>query len=107
MPIAAVPDQSMFPKVQEIGLQAALKESVYMEFAKRKVKDLIEVCKTCRECPYHLHCGGGCRATAVMEGEKNLMGPDPHRCLMWKGGYLEKLRAVCDGAIKRFTTHSA
>ncbi len=107
MPIAAVPDQSMFPKVQEIGLQAALKESVYMEFAKRKVKDLIEVCKTCRECPYHLHCGGGCRATAVMEGEKNLMGPDPHRCLMWKGGYLEKLRDVCDGAIRKFTTHSA
>ena len=102
MPIAAVPDQSLFPKVQEMGLQAALKESLFMEFAKRKVKDLLEACRTCRECPYHLRCGGGCRATAVMGGEHNLMGPDPHRCLMWKEGYLEKVHAVCDDAIQKY-----
>ena len=102
MPIAAVPDQSMFPKVQEIGLQAAMKESLFMEFAQRKVKDLLAVCKTCRECPYHLKCGGGCRAAAVMEGENNLMGPDPFRCLMWKEGYLEKVHAVCDEAIRKY-----
>lgn len=104
MPIAAVPDQEMFPKVQKIGLQAALKDSMYMEFAKRKVKDLLEVCNTCRECPYHLYCGGGCRASAVMEREKNLMGPDPSRCLMWKDGYRDKVHEVCDEAIKRFVT---
>ena len=98
MPIAAVPDQSIFPKVQDIGLQAALKDSFFMEFADRRVKDLLEVCKTCRECPYHLKCGGGCRAGAVMEGEKNLMGPDPSRCLMWKGGYAQKVHEVCDAA---------
>ena len=102
MPIAAVPDQSIFPKVQDIGLQAALKDSLFMEFADRRVKDLLDACRTCRECPYHLRCGGGCRATAVMGGEKNLMGPDPVRCLMWKGGYLEKLHEVCDQAIEKY-----
>ena len=102
MPIAAVPDQSLFPKVQEIGLQTALKDSFFMEFAGRRVKDLLEVCRTCRECPYHLKCGGGCRACAVMEGEKNLMGPDPSRCLMWKGGYVNKVHEVCDAAIAKY-----
>ena len=102
MPIAAVPDYNEFPKIQDIGLQAALKESRFMEFAQRKVKDLLEVCKTCRECPYHLRCGGGCRAEAVMEGEKNLMGPDPSRCLMWKEGYLKKVHEVCDKAIEKY-----
>ena len=102
MPIASVPDQSLFPKIQDIGLQAALKDSFFMEFAGRRVKDLLEVCKTCRECPHHLKCGGGCRASAVLEGEKNLMGPDPSRCLMWKGGYREKVHKVCDEAIRKY-----
>ncbi len=102
MPIAAVPEQDMFPKVQEIGLQAAMKESLVIEFAKRKVKDLVAACQTCRECPYHLKCGGGCRASAVMDGEKNLMGPDPFRCMMWKEGYLEKVLAVCDESIRKY-----
>ena len=102
MPIAAVPDQSMFPMIQETGLQAALKDSIFMEFARKKVKDLIDECQTCRECPYHLRCGGGCRAAAVMEGEKNLMGPDPFRCVMWKEGYVKKVHEVCDEAIRRY-----
>lgn len=102
MPIAAVPDQSLFPRVQDIGLQAALKDSFFMEFADRRVEDLLDACKTCRECPYHLQCGGGCRATAVMGGEKNLMGPDPVRCLMWKKGYLQKVHEVCDRAIEQY-----
>ncbi len=102
MPIAAVPDQDMFPKVQDIGLQGALKDSLFVEFAKYKVKDLLEVCRTCRECSYHLKCGGGCRAEAVMEGEKKLMGPDPARCLMWKGGYRDKVHEACDEAICRY-----
>ncbi len=102
MPVAAVPDQSVFPKVQEIGLKRALKDSFYMEFVDRRVKDLLEVCRTCRECPYHLKCGGGCRANAVAEGEKDLMGPDPGKCLMWKGGYLQKVHEVCDAAIAQY-----
>ena len=100
MPIASVKEKDLFPKVQELGLKQAIKDSYYIQYVNMRVKDLLEVCQTCRECPYHLKCGGGCRAEAVAEGEKNLMGPDPYRCLMWKGGYLEKLHAVCDGAIR-------
>ena len=102
MPVAAVPDQSLFPKAQELGLKAALKESYFMTFADRRVKDLLEVCRTCRECPYHLKCGGGCRASAVMGGEYDLMGPDPFRCLMWKGGYNQKIHLACDTAIAQY-----
>lgn len=100
MPIASAKEKDLFPKVQDIGLRQALKESYYMQYVNMRVKDLLEVCKTCRECPYHLKCGGGCRAEAVKGGETNLMGPDPYRCLMWKGGYLEKLHEVCDKAIQ-------
>lgn len=99
MPIAAGPEQNLFPKVQEIDLQQALKDSFFMEFADRRVSDLLAACKTCRECPHHLCCGGGCRADAVTGGEHNLMGPDPARCLMWKGGYLQRVHEACDRAI--------
>ena len=102
MPIACVPEQSLFPRIQDIGLNAALKDSFLMEFVDRRVKDLLEYCKTCRECPYHLRCGGGCRATAVIAGERNLMGPDPNRCLMWKEGYREKVHEACDTAISKY-----
>ncbi len=102
MPVAAVPDQSIFPLIQDIGLQAAMRDSFFMDFADKRVKDLLEVCKTCRECSSHLKCGGGCRAMAVSYGEKNLMGPDPTRCIMWKEGYLEKVHEVCDAAIGKY-----
>ena len=102
MPIAAVPDRSLFPRIQDIGLRAALKDSFFMEFADRRVRDLADASKTCRECPYLLRCGGGCRACAVMGGERDLMGPDPSRCMMWKGGWLQKLHDVCDAAIAKF-----
>ena len=107
MPIASVPDLSIFPKLQDIGLQAALKDSFLMEFADRRVSDLLKVCKSCRECPYHLRCGGGCRASAVMEGEHSLMGPDPFRCLMWKEGYVKKVHDVCDAAIEKYCRKSS
>ncbi len=102
MPITSFPEQDCFPKVQDTGLKQALKSSFYMQFVDRRVKDLLEACKTCRECKYHLRCGGGCRASAVAEGEKDLMGPDPFRCLMWKGGYLQKVYDVCGAAIDKY-----
>ncbi len=103
MPMASVPEQMLFPKIQDIGLKQALKDSFYMDFIDRRVCDLKEACRTCRECPYLLRCGGGCRAAAAMRGEKNLMGPDPAVCLMWKGGYLQKVHAVCDAAIAEYS----
>ena len=74
----------------------------YIQYVNMQVKDLLKVCKTCRECPYHLKCGGGCRAEAITEGENNLKGPDPYRYLMWKGRYLDKLHEVCDRAIEKY-----
>ncbi len=104
MPIASVPDQNIFPKIQDIGLAGALDDSYYMKFIDLRVKDLREACRTCRECPYLLKCGGGCRASAVSGGEKDLMGPDPSRCLMWKGGYVNRVHEVCDAAIAKYCT---
>ena len=102
MPIASAKEREQFPKVQDIGLKQAFNDSYYMQYVDRRVKDLLATCKTCRECPYHLRCGGGCRATAVLYGEKDLMGPDPSRCMMWKEGYLDKLHTICDAAIRQY-----
>ncbi len=102
MPIASMPDQSIFPKIQDIGLAKALRDSFYMHYIDLRVKDLRDACKTCRECPYLLKCGGGCRACAAVAGEKDLMGPDPTRCLMWKGGYVDRVHEVCDAAIAKY-----
>lgn len=102
MPFASAPEQYDFPKIQEIGLKHALNDSYYMSVLDRRVRDLCESCETCRDCPYLLKCGGGCRASAALHGECNMMGPDLYMCTMWKEGYVQKVHEVCDAAIAKY-----
>ena len=66
------------------------------------MKNLFESNKECRECPYRLKCGGGCRATALLEGNHDLMGCDRIMCMLWKEGYVERIRQVTEEAIARY-----
>lgn len=102
MPMTSSSEQEHFPKVQDIGLKQGLNDSYYMEFVNRRVKNLFESNKECRECPYRLKCGGGCRATALLEGNHDLMGCDRIMCMLWKEGYVERIRQVTEEAIARY-----
>ena len=102
MPMTASPEQERFPKVQDIGLRQGLSDSYYMEFVNGRVKDLLEANKECGECPYRFRCGGGCRANALLDGNHELMGCDRTMCMLWKGGYVDRIRQVTEAAIEKY-----
>lgn len=102
MPMTASPLQDQFPLVQDIGLQKGLSSSYFMKFVNGKVKDLFAVNPECRDCEHRCQCGGGCRANALLEGDKNLMGCDRTMCLLWKNGYAERIRKTVEDAVHTY-----
>lgn len=98
MPMTSSPEQKQFPKVGEISLREGLSGSFYMRFVNARVRDLMKANAECASCPFRFRCGGGCRAYALTEGEKNLMGCDRTMCALWKEGYVERIRRAVDAA---------
>ncbi|HIX58313.1 MAG TPA: radical SAM protein [Candidatus Blautia gallistercoris] len=102
MPMTASQAQLKFPKVQDIGLKQGLSDSFYMQFVNGRIKDLFAVNGECATCSYRLKCGGGCRASALLEGNRNLMGCDRTMCMLWKEGYVDRIRKVTEEAILKY-----
>lgn len=94
MSMTANPEQNLFPRVQDIGLQKGLSDSYYMQLVNSRVKDLIAVNQECAACEYRRKCCGGCRAAALCGPDHNLMGCDRERCAFWKSGYDQKILAA-------------
>ena len=91
MPMTASPEQSKFPRVQDIGLQKGLSDSYYMQFVNGRVKDLFAANQECAGCSYRYKCGGGCRAAALTGADHDLMGCDRDMCMFWKNHYDERI----------------
>ena len=98
LPMTACPEQTQFPRIQDIGLRQGLSDSYYMRFVNGRVRELMEANQECAACPHRFRCGGGCRAIALMDGDQNLMGCDRIMCAFWKGGYDERILRVADAA---------
>ena len=91
MPMTASPEQSKFPRVQDIGLQKGLSDSYYMQFVNGRVKDLFAANQECAGCSYRYKCGGGCRAAALTGADHDLMGCDRDMCMFWENHYDERI----------------
>lgn len=104
LPITSAPqeDQDKFPLIREIGLQKGLSDSFFMDFIDKRVRDLFAENEECNSCEYRFKCGGGCRASALLEGDHNLMGCDRSQCLLFKEGYPEKIRKAAEEAIAKY-----
>lgn len=106
LPMTACKEQEQFPKIADVGLRKGLSESFFMEFVDRRVKDLMEANQKCRECPYVLKCGGGCRAAALAQ-TGDLMGVDENLCMLWNEGYVDRIRQTAEDAVRRFCPEKA
>ena len=102
MPMTSSPQQERFPRVQDIGLRQGLSDSYYMQFVNGRVRDLMAENPECAACEYRYHCGGGCRATALIDGDCQLMGCDRQMCFAWKNGYTDRIRQAAEQAVKAF-----
>lgn len=101
MPMASSPEQNRFPLVQDIGLKQGLSGGYYMRFVNGRIRDLLAANPECSACAYRYKCGGGCRATALLQGNHDLMGCDREMCAFWKNGYEERiLQAIQEAEAK-------
>ena len=48
----------------------------------------------CAICEHALQCLAGCRASALEFHPTDILAPDPAACVLFKGGWVEKIRAV-------------
>lgn len=101
IPMTSCKEQELFPKIEEIGLQKGLSDSFYMKIADSRVADLMEANEKCRECEHVLKCGGGCRASALM-CSGDVMGADEDQCMMWREGWVDRIRQAAEDAMRRF-----
>ena len=102
MPMTASPEQDKFPLVQDIGLRQGLSDSYYMQFVNGRIKDLLAANPECAACEHRFQCGGGCRANALLDGSHQLMGCDRTMCMMWKEGYVDRIRQIADEAVAKY-----
>lgn len=101
MPMTACREQELFPLTQEIGLQRGLDDSFYMKIVDSRVRDLLAVNDECRACEHKYSCGGGCRASAL-EQSGDLMGCDRTLCMLWKEGYVERIKEAAEEAVLKY-----
>ena len=84
-----------FPQVGGVTLAEALSDSFYMDFISMTLDDYLEHNPTCAACEYKNRCGGGCRGRAVdANGGTDLLDRDPDNCLLFKGGYYDRVKAI-------------
>ena len=107
MPMTASPEQSKFPRVQDIGLRQGLSDSYYMRFVNGRVKDLFAANQECAACDYRYKCGGGCRAAALTGADHDLMGCDRDMCMFWKKHYDEHILQTIREAEAKYPLPSA
>ena len=77
--MTASPRQSCFPRVLDIGVRKGLSDSLYMQFADSRVRDLLAQNAECAAC-------------------------DRQMCGFWKGGYEEKILAALRRAEQAYGT---
>jgi radical SAM protein with 4Fe4S-binding SPASM domain len=78
-------------------LSKALSESFYLGFIRTTLDDYLAHNPGCAACAYKNRCGGGCRGHAVLaNGGSDLLGVDPDNCLVFTGGYYDRVRELIE-----------
>lgn len=98
MGLSSMDIQQHYPLATEIGLQKGLTDSTYLSLIDTKTPEYFAKNEECARCEYRYDCAGGCRASALMNGSTNIMGKDSAACLIFKGGYIQRVeQAVKQG----------
>ncbi|MEA4853250.1 MAG: radical SAM protein [Christensenella sp.] len=103
MPLSAQPIQENYPKVTDGGLAKGLSDSSYMQLVSTTLADYLEQNTECASCEYRWKCAGGCRASALQFSQDNIMAPDRAVCLLFRGGYCDKIKEAAQKAIEKTT----
>ena len=93
--------QERFPVLGELTLAEALTDSAYLDFVTTNLSAYLARNPRCASCEYRNRCMGGCRGRAALAtGGVDMMAHDPDACLIFRGGYYDRVRKVieeCEG----------
>ncbi len=91
MGLSSMELQQNYPLATEIGLQKGLRDSNYMSLIDTKIPEYFAKNEECAKCEHRYFCAAGCRASALANGQKDIMGKDAAACLVFKGGYAQRV----------------
>ena len=95
MSLSGMDIQDQFPLITEIGLEACLNDSFYMNFIDSRASDYLALHPECQACEYAPYCLGGCRASALEYNDgTDLMGRDEACCKLFRDGYVARVLAL-------------
>lgn len=102
MSITSMEEQNKFPLIRDIGVKRCMSDGYYLDFIGKRVKDLFERNKKCRECKYRVQCCGGCRACAMQAGNGDWFDCDPEVCFLFENDYPQKFMDAAETAIEKY-----
>lgn len=102
MSLSGMDIQKEFPLITEQGLAQCITDSRYMRLIDTRVTEYMEKNPECSACEYAMECIGGCRAAALETTPDNIMAPDKATCGVFKGGWVPKIKAAAEQAMKDF-----
>jgi len=94
MSLTGMKIQEKYPLILEHGLRECLTESAYLELITKKAREIVNHNEQCNNCEYVNRCCGGCRASALESHPDDILAIDEAACLLFKGGYIEKIDKV-------------
>ena len=79
------------PNLCDVNLADALDDSYYMDLVNARLSEYLVHNKECSECEWKNACCAGCRGFAMQESDGDYFGIDRSACLLFKGGYRDKV----------------
>ncbi len=78
--------------LHERSLKELLTDSEYFSIITKNLYQLRQMENKCRDCVFYDHCGGGCRALALLyTGDRcEMWGADPVKCIFFENGWYQK-----------------
>ncbi len=89
--------KKIFSTIFDKPLKELLNEGAYMNFINTRLGDYFKKNPRCAACEYKNRCSSGCRGIAMSNnGDGDLFGVDKDTCKFFKGGYYDRVLAICD-----------
>ncbi len=84
------------PNLCEVNLADALDDSYYMDLVNARLSEYLAHNKECADCKWKNACCAGCRGNAMQDSGGDYFGIDKGACLLFKGGYRDKLISLIE-----------
>ena len=83
--------EKKFPTMPKMHFRDCVQYPEHMKLCDMRASDLMKANEKSRTCKFNKHCDGGCRGSALIANENNLMGTNKNLCELYYGGWIKKI----------------